>query len=147
MSRRSNPWTEFVSDYLLTNGHWAQLLRRKFFCSDLMYRDRAYFAAFGFLNGIDPDHLLDILKFCNRHYNPDRAEKIRALYKYWEGSDHQAFSRRKKYYAYNFSQKKVTDLNGDIRNSPTATYERYQYRNGHVPQSQRDVDWSIFLDC
>lgn len=107
-------WIAFT-EYLDENQRWGLLMRRKMVCSDLRYRDRAYIAAFGFSNGINPELLTDALAFVNSHCTPQRVRKIHDLYDYWTGNSDEHIERRRRYYAYNINHRRVLDLNWQIR--------------------------------
>lgn len=111
LSGMSNPWL-LLQDVLPPATQWPALTRRKFWCSNLNYADRAYLAAFGFLNGVSPELLIEVLQFCNTAATPQKLIKIRDLYSYWSVPGILGVQRRSRYYSYNFYFNFVTDLNG-----------------------------------
>lgn len=95
-------------------GHAFQhnrMMRWKFFCSPLNYRDRCFFAAFAYINGIHIEVILEVLRFTNRHNLTDqRADKIRRVFE-WFRIDAGA---RERYYGFNCVENRITNLNGQI---------------------------------
>lgn len=105
----------FVCDMLDERQNWGKLIRRKLYCSNLSYKDRAYIAAFGFSNGIAPGVLTDAIAFVNRAATPQKLRKIEDLYVYWEGEGELYRERRRRYFAYNIIVGRVLDLNLEPR--------------------------------
>lgn len=113
-SLHENPWIQ-LQEVVPAASQWPELMRRKFWCSNLAYKDRVLIAAFGFQNGIDPDLLVQCLYFVNSYFNADKEYRIRRLYEYWSGDSPDVVNRRSRYYAYDFVVGRVVDLNGQNR--------------------------------
>lgn len=110
----ANPWLR-MQEVLGSASNWPQIIRRKIWCSNLRYADRAFLASFGFANGCPSDLLVDVLKFCNTHATEVKCQKIIALYGYFGQDSEEGDRIREKYYAFNLIIGRVLDLNRNIR--------------------------------
>lgn len=72
------------------------------------YKKRMLCCTFGFLNGIDADNLLTLVRWSDTK-KEDKA-KVKALYLDFEKPNYQS-----KYYSYNIHYRRVCFLNGDLR--------------------------------
>lgn len=108
----NNPWGEIQRVIGLADT-WPAYLRFKFWCSNLTeFRDRIDIAAFGFLNGCEPNLLIRALRFCNHSAGVDYFRWIHYWYVIWSRLDGEGEEARDRAYAYNIPLRRVTNLNG-----------------------------------
>lgn len=76
------------------------------------YKKRMLCCTFGFLNGVDADQLLTIVRWTDT--KKEDVGKVKALYLDFEKPEY-----RSKYYSYNIHFRRVMFLNGDLRKNGT----------------------------
>lgn len=121
-------WVDF-QDIIGDANTWPAIVRYKFWCSDLGYRDRAFIAAFAYCNGAPPQMLIDTLAVINRRSTPVKLRKILDLFVYW---DHpvEGFNRRERYFSYDLILRRLVTLNGtpyQLRDRRQRRYVNYDY--------------------
>lgn len=92
---------------------WPQFIRKKMWCSNLGYADRALIAAFGYCNGVNRDFLCDVLRQINSYATVPRLRKIADLYEYWSEETERGYERRSRYVSFDIILQRYTDLNGN----------------------------------
>lgn len=116
-----NSFMLFDHDFGLLGANFPRLVKRKIFCSKLLYRDRGFLAAFAFQNGIHIDWLLEVIAFVNPAFNQDRGRKIKAVWDWFHGEEQ--FLRRCQYFAYHLGEGRVLDLNRHVRHDDVEVAE------------------------
>lgn len=116
------PLNEDTYKELFDFERWPGLMKRKFYCSNLHYKDRACVAAFGFINGWTPELLCGFLKLVNPAAIERKLQKIRDLYLYWDFENltddvqrDEVEERRCRYFAFDLILGRVVDLEGHNR--------------------------------
>lgn len=109
-----NPWLQVQEQVGPAEG-WPEIIRRKVWCSNLRYSDRAFLAAFGFGNGIPRNLWVAVIKFCNPAATKQKLFKIRALYEYFNQTTPEGDLIRDRYFHYNLIVGRVLTLNRNIR--------------------------------
>lgn len=112
----SNPWL-LLQEYIGPADSWPAIVRKKFWCSDLRYRDRAFFASLIYGNGLPVEEVINCLRFTNSAASVKKLNQIRAVHS-WLGDESEAGAlRRHHYYYYDFFSRSVLTLNGERRAS------------------------------
>lgn len=107
-----NNWL-LLQDVIGPADTWPAGMRRKFWVSPLDYRDRLYFAALGFGNGISPQLMCDVLAEVNPNCTASKLRKISDLYKYWGVRGVEGQRRRSRYFTYDFILGYMVTLSGE----------------------------------
>lgn len=123
-----NPWVRLI--YLYQADKWPKLVREKFWCSALEYRDRAFIAAFVVQNGLDVNSFIEALEYCNPYTNAQKIRKIVDIIEYLSGPGEEAVLRRSRYYSYDLYHGEVLDLNGGRRSGEERDYASWVTRSG-----------------
>lgn len=109
----NNPWGD-IQRAVGNADTWPALLRFKFWCSNFYnYRDKIDIAAFGFINGCNPNLLCRALRFCNYSADIDFFRWIHYWYTLWSRLDGHGEDARSNAYGYNLRVRRVTNLNGE----------------------------------
>lgn len=104
---------------------WPSLIRRKFWCSNLEYKDRAWFAALAVGNGCNIELMCDVLRECNSYATQIRLNKIKVVYDWLNLASYEGIRRRSNYFYYDFWSRRVLNCNGDRRDNQAAAIEHY----------------------
>lgn len=106
----TNLWLD-VQDVIGGKEHWPQFIVMLFWTGKLNYKDRLTIASFCYQNGLDPQLMIECLKFTNCNMTPRKERKLRDLYDYWSDPNF-GIVRRSNYFAYEIDSRRVLDLNG-----------------------------------
>lgn len=101
----SNPWLE-IQDLIGPAKYWPTYMRRMFWSNSIHYYERMKLASFGYVNGVAPLFLVEVLQFTNRDFKPSDSTKIIDLYLWWMDNPEAAA----KYRAYHVLKKEVQFL-------------------------------------
>lgn len=118
--KTSNPWL-VLQEQIGPASYWPNILRKKFWCSNLGYKDRAYFAAFIVGNGLDLDFLLEVLSFTNSSASEKRKKQIRAVVEWLSEDSAAGQKRREKYFYYDWFRRRVFFLSGEPKQVSTSS--------------------------
>lgn len=123
-----NPWVQLIHVY--SADKWPKLVREKFWCSGLEYRDRAFIASFAVQNGIPSSMYMEALEYCNPNCTAQRSYQIFQLIEYLSGNTAEVHIRRARYYAFDLYHQEVLDLNGNRRGQNEFAYRDWVRRSG-----------------